>query len=68
MNEINDQSLNQLFEKFQSERNTIILDIKNDTDMNKEKILNLKLNTLDQMIKAILKYRNILVKEKMKDI
>ena len=68
MNDINDQTLNQLFEKFTSERNKIILDIKNDTDMTKEKILSLKLTTVDILIKSILKYRNILVKEKLKDI
>ena len=68
MNEINDQSLNLLFENFTSERNKIILDIKNDTDMTKEKILNIKLTTIDNIIKNLLKYRNILVKEKLKDI
>lgn len=68
MNDINDQSLNQLFENFTAERNKIILEIKNDTDMNKEKILNLKLTTIDIVIKNLLKYRNILVKEKLKDI
>ena len=68
MNDIDEQRLNQLFENFTNERNSIILAIKNDTDMTKEKILNIKLTTIDNIIKNLLKYRNILVKEKLKDI
>jgi hypothetical protein len=68
MNDINEQYINQLFETFTSERNKIILDIKNDTEMNKEKILYSKLSTIDGIIKNLLKYRNILVKAKLKDI
>jgi len=68
MDTISEQYINQLFETFTSERNKIILDIKNDTDMHKEKILYSKLYIIDGIIKNLLKYRNALVKEKLKDI
>jgi hypothetical protein len=68
MNDFNEQGLNQLFDKLQSERQKIVLEIKNDTDMKNEKILNAKLLCIETLIKNILKYRNLILKERMKDI
>jgi hypothetical protein len=68
MENINEQYINQLFDTFTSERNKTVLAIKNDTDLYKEKILYSKLTTIDGIIKNLLKYRNTLVKEKLKDI
>ena len=68
MNDFNEQGLNQLFDKLQSERQKIVLEIKNDTDMKNEKLLNAKLLCIETLIKNVLKYRNLILKERMKDI
>lgn len=63
-----EQGLNQLFDNLQTERNKLVLSIKNDTDMKDEKILNTKLLCVETMIKNVLKYRNLILKQRMKDI
>ena len=66
MNEINENTLNQLFDNFQQERQKIILEIKNDKEMKNEKYLNNKLSTIEIIIKNLLKYRNIELKQQQK--
>ena len=66
MNEINENTLNQLFDNFQQERQKIILEIKNDKEMKNEKYLNQKLSTIETIIKNLLKFRNIQLKQQQK--
>lgn len=66
MNEINENTLNQLFDNFQQERQKIILEIKNDKEMRHEKYLNSKLSTIELIIKNLLKLRNIQLKHEQK--
>jgi len=66
MNTLDENYMSRLFEDFSSERNKLILELKNDKEMTKERILTQKLACIDSLIKNILKYRNINIKEKMK--
>ena len=66
MNTLDENYMSRLFEDFSSERNKLILELKNDKEMTKERILTQKLTCIDNLIKNILKYRNINIKEKMK--
>lgn len=66
MNEINENTLNQLFDNFQQERQKIILEIKNDKEMKNEKYLSNKLATIEIIIKNLLKFRNIELKQQQK--
>ena len=65
--EINEQYLNQAFENFNNEKNKLYQDLKNDKELNKTKMIESKINTVEKITKEILKYRNLLIKSKMKD-
>lgn len=67
-NEFDEQGLNILFDRLQTEHNKLILEIKNDTDMTNDKSLNAKLVCIDALIKNVLKYRNLVIKQRMKNI
>jgi len=67
-NQINENFLETLVDTLQTERNAVILDLKNDKDLSKTKDLSVKLCLLESMIKNTIKYRNILIKHKMKSI
>jgi hypothetical protein len=64
MNNITDSYLNTLFENFQGERTKVLLDIKNDTELNHNKQNEKKLAVIESIIKNILKYRNLMIKDK----
>ena len=66
MNTLDENYMSRLFEDFSSERNKLILEMKNDKEMTKERVLTQKLTCIDNLIKNVLKYRNINIKEKMK--
>ena len=65
-NEINEQYLTNLFEQFQTERNKLMLDLKNDKELTHEKEILPKLLILEGMSKSVLKYRNLIIKNKLK--
>jgi DNA-binding HxlR family transcriptional regulator len=58
--------INKLINDIQTERNKLFNDLKNDTELCHEKILNQKLTTLDNILKAVFKLRNIIIKDKLK--
>jgi hypothetical protein len=65
-NNIDEQYLNNLFESFQTERNKLLLDLKNDKELTKEKDIHSKLLVMESLTKNVLKYRNLIIKEKLK--
>jgi len=65
-NNIDEQYLNNLFESFQTERNKLLLDLKNDKELTKEKDIHSKLLVMENLTKNVLKYRNLIIKEKLK--
>ena len=65
-NNIDEQYLNNLFESFQNERNKLLLDLKNDKELTKEKDIHSKLLVMENLTKNVLKYRNLIIKEKLK--
>ena len=67
-NNIDEQYLNNLFESFQTERNKLLLDLKNDKELTKEKDIHSKLLVMENLTKNVLKYRNLIIKEKLKGL
>jgi hypothetical protein len=63
---MDDNFINKLINDIQTARNTLFNDLKNDTDLNHTNVINQKLTALDSMLKAVLKLRNITIKEKIK--
>ena len=67
MNNLEDMNyINRLYDELNSCRNTLMNDLKNDKECTKERILNQKIMCVDNLMKNILKYRNINTKEKLK--
>jgi len=67
MNNLEDANyINRLYDELNSCRNTLMNDLKNDKECTKERILNQKIMCVDNLMKNILKYRNINTKEKLK--
>lgn len=62
---MDDSIITKLVNDIQNERNKIFIEIKNDTELSKLNTLNQKLSTLDAMLKAVFKYRNIIIKERL---
>jgi len=58
--------INKLINDIQTARNTLFNELKNDTELVHSNVINQKLTTLDSMLKAVIKLRNISIKEKMK--
>jgi hypothetical protein len=61
----NDIYIDKLYDEFNSERNSLMLELKNDKECTKEKIINSKIICLDNLMRNILKLRNISIKEKL---
>lgn len=67
MNNLQDTNyINRLYDEMQQSRNSLMNELKNDTECTKEVVLNKKLVCVDTIMKQILKYRNITTKEKLK--
>jgi hypothetical protein len=62
---MDESKLNTLITDINNEKTKLFNDLKNDTELQHEKIINQKLATLDNMLKAVFKMRNILIKEKL---
>ena len=67
MNNLEDMNyINRLYDELNSCRNVLMNELKNDKECTKERILNQKIMCVDNLMKNILKYRNINTKEKLK--
>jgi len=67
MNNLEDMNyINRLYDELNSCRNVLMTELKNDKECTKERILNQKIMCVDNLMKNILKYRNINTKEKLK--
>ena len=64
--QMNESYLNNLFDVLQAEKNALVLDLKNDNELTKEKEITSKCLVLDNLIKNVLKYRNLKIKAKLK--
>jgi regulator of sigma D len=62
---MDEPKLNTLITEINNEKTKLFNDLKNDTELQHEKVINQKLATLDNMLKAVFKLRNILIKEKL---
>lgn len=67
MNTFNDSFITSLYDDIQKEKTSVLLDIKNDKELKHLTENNQKISILDSMTKNILKYRNIKIKEKLKN-
>jgi hypothetical protein len=52
----------------QSEKNVIMLEYKNDKELKNNIIINQKMSIVEGMMKSLIKYRNIRIKQKLKDM
>jgi hypothetical protein len=67
MSDLNNEIyIEKLYEEFNSERTKIMTELKNDKECEKEKILTSKIICLDNLMRNILKFRNITIKDKLK--
>ena len=67
MNNIdNDMYISNLYDEFNNTRSSLMTQLKNDKECTKERILNQKIACIDNIMKNILKYRNINTKENLK--
>jgi len=62
----NDQFLSKLYDDLNTSHSVLMTDLKNDKEMTKEKTITAKLNCIDTMRRAVLKYRNINIKDRLK--
>jgi len=62
---MDESKLNSLITDINNEKTKLFNDLKNDTELQHEKVINQKLATLDNMLKSVFKMRNILIKEKL---
>ena len=62
---MDESRLNTLITDINNEKTKLFNDLKNDTELQHEKVINSKLSTLDNMLKSVFKLRNILIKEKL---
>ena len=63
---MDDSYITKLINDIQTERNKLLNDLKNDTELTKSNSINQKLSSLDTMLKATFKLRNLNIKEKLK--
>ena len=62
---MDESKLNTLITDINNEKTKLFNDLKNDTELQHEKVINSKLSTLDSMLKSVFKLRNIMIKEKL---
>lgn len=62
----NDMYINNLYDEFNNTRSSLMLQLKNDKEMTKEKVITQKIACIDNIMRNLLKYRNINTKEKLK--
>lgn len=57
--------IKKIVDDIQNERTKLFNELKNDTELKKSNSINQKLSTLDTMLKAVFKLRNLIIKEKL---
>jgi hypothetical protein len=62
-----DNYINRIYDEATNARNTLMLELKNDKECQKEKVINSKIQCIDNILKNVLKYRNIRIKDKLKN-
>lgn len=67
MNTFTEQFITKLYDDIQMEKSAILLEMKNDKELKNITSNNQKITILDSMTKNVLKYRNISLKEKLKN-
>jgi len=58
--------INRLYDELTSCRSNLMTELKNDKEAIKERVLNSKIIIIDSLLKNILKYRNITIRDKQK--
>jgi hypothetical protein len=67
MSDLNNENyIEKLYEEFNTERNKLMTDLKKDKECEKEKVITSKIICLDNLMRNILKFRNICIKDKLK--
>jgi hypothetical protein len=66
MSVIDEQYLTKLYNDLHTDKQKVFLEINNDKELVHERELNQKLNVLDSIIKSVIKYRNLKIKDKLK--
>ena len=62
---MDDSIITKMVHDIQNERSKLFNDLKNDTELQKTNSINQKLTALDTMLKAVFKFRNLRIKEKL---
>ena len=63
---MDDNYINKLIDDIQQERTKLFNELKSDTELAHTNFISSKLTTIDVMFKAVIKLRNITIKEKLK--
>lgn len=67
MNNLEDDNfINRLYEDLNNTRSSLVNELKNDRECTKEKTINSKIQCVDNIMKNLMKYRNIKTKERLK--
>ena len=62
----NEIYITNLYDEFNNARNSLMLQLKNDKECTKEAVISKKIVCIDNIMRNLLKYRNINTKEKLK--
>jgi DNA-binding MltR family transcriptional regulator len=66
MSKFTDQNINTMIDELMCEKNTLMTELKNDKEMKHYQFLVQKMGLMDIMVKSMIKYRNIITKDKLK--
>jgi len=66
MSIIDEPYLTKLYNDLHADKQKVFLEINNDKELQHERELNQKLNTIDYLLKGVIKYRNLKIKDKLK--
>lgn len=68
MSDLNNENyIEKIYEEFNTERNKLMTELKKDKECEKEKVITSKIICLDNLMRNILKFRNICIKDKIKN-
>jgi hypothetical protein len=68
MNTLDETYISKLYDDLQTEKNSVLQEYKNDKELKNTIIITQKINIVESMMKNLIKYRNIKLKQKLKDI
>jgi glutaredoxin-related protein len=66
MSKFTDQNINTMIDDLMCEKNSLMMELKNDKEMKHCQFIVQKMGLMDIMIKNMIKYRNVIVKDKLK--